>query len=146
MRKWRGMVAPPTVQSKLRRLHHLLHPFCHIRRRYIFHVSSNAPEVSEWILNEAIAVSVELVLHRLQDFRSLGRRFLDHAINVGKVDIEAHWATANSGGTGVSLPHAWIFVCQHDVRVADFQLGVTDLAVRAVHANSFRRPKNFLEI
>ena len=75
--------------------------------------------MSEWILNEARAVSVELILHRLQDFGALGRCAFDHTIDVGKVYIEAHRARADGGRTGVSLTHAGILVSQHDVRVAD---------------------------
>src|SRR5208283_50820 len=78
-----GQAAPPLVRTNLRRLHHLLHPFFHLSRRHIFYVSSNAPQVPEGILDEAVAVSIELVLHRLQDFRSLRRRFFHHAIDVG---------------------------------------------------------------
>ena len=57
--------APPPVQIKLRCLGYLLHPFFHILGRHVFHVSGNAPQMSERILYEARAVSVELVLNRL---------------------------------------------------------------------------------
>ena len=102
--------------------------------------------MSEWILQEAGAVSVKLVLHWLQDFRALSRRALDHAIDVGKIYIQAHRARADGGRTGVSLSHAGIFVGQHDVRVADLQLGVTDLAIGTVHANGFSRSENLLVV
>src|SRR5712675_2386631 len=102
--------------------------------------------MSERILNEAGAVSVKLVLHGLQDFRSIGRRFLDYAIDVGKIYIEAHRARADGGRAGVSLTHVGIFVGQHDVRVADLQFSVSDLAVRAIHANGFSSTENFLVI
>jgi hypothetical protein len=57
--------APPPVQIKLRCLGYLLHPFFHILGRHVFHVSGNAPQMSERILYEARAVPVELVLNRL---------------------------------------------------------------------------------
>src|SRR5216684_1133556 len=142
----RSISAPPPVQFKLRCLHHFFHPLFHLLRRYILDVSGNAPEMSEWILNKARAVSVELVLHRLQKFRALGRRFLNYAIDVGKVYIQAHRTRADRSRAGVALPHAGIFVGQHDVRVADLQFGVTDLAVRAIHANGFSRSEDFLVI
>src|SRR3982074_1000161 len=102
--------------------------------------------MSERILNEARAVAVELVLYRFQDFRALGRRALNHVIDVGKVYIEAYRARADGGRAGVPLPHAGILVRQHDVRVADLQLGVTYLAVRAIHANGFRRAEDLLVV
>src|SRR5258708_3131181 len=98
--------------------------------------------MSEWILNEAGAVSVELVLNRLQYFRALRPRLLYHTIDVGKIYIQAHRARPDRGRAGVSLPHCGILVGQHDVRVADLQLGVADLAVRAIHANGFGCPEN----
>src|SRR6202043_3300617 len=73
-------------------------------------------------------------------------RALDHAIDVRKVYIEAYRARADGGRAGVSLPHAGIFVAQHDVRVADLQLGVTDLAVGAIHAKEFGRAEDFLVV
>src|SRR5712692_10333824 len=102
--------------------------------------------MSARILIESGAVYVELVLNRLQDFGALGRRALDHAIHVGKVYIEAHRAGADGGRAGVSLSHAGVFVGQHDVRVADLQLGMTNLAVRAIHTNGFSRSEDFLVI
>src|SRR5580704_9086417 len=98
----RGMAAPPAVQINLRRKHHFLHPLFHLLWRHIFHMRGDAPQMSERILNEAIAVSVKLVLNWLQDFRSLGLRALNHAIDVGKVHIQAHRTSADSGGAGVS--------------------------------------------
>src|SRR5438270_13559813 len=140
------MAAPPSSYIQLRRWHHLLHPFFHFLGRYVFDVCRNAPQMAKRILNEAGTVSVELVLNRLQDFRALSRRALNHAIDVGKVNIEAYRAGADGGRAGIALPHAWIFVGQHDVRVADLQLGMTDLAVRTIHANGFSRSEYFLVI
>ena len=80
------MAAPP-LETKLRCLHHFLHPFFHLLRGDIFHMRGHAPEMSEGILNEAGAVAVKLVLHRLQDFRALGLRALNYAIDVGKIHV-----------------------------------------------------------
>ncbi len=102
--------------------------------------------MSERILNEAGAVSIELVLDRLQDFRALGFRAFDHAINVGKVYIQADRAPADGGRAGVPLPHLGILVGQHDVRVADLEFGVTHLAIRAIHPKDFGRAEDFLVI
>src|ERR1700746_2635076 len=102
--------------------------------------------MSERILKEARAVYVELILNRLPNFRALCRRALEHAIDVGKVYIEAHWAGADGGRAGVSLPHAGILVGQHDVRISDLQLSVTDLAVRTIHETQFRRTENFIVV
>ena len=109
-------------------------------------MSGNAPKLSERILNEAGAISVELILHRLQDFRALGRRALNHVIHVGKIYIEAHRARADAGRADVSRPHVGIFVGQHDVRIADLQFGVAYLAVRAVHANRLSCSENIFVV
>src|SRR6202050_1445541 len=140
------MAVPPPLQPKLRRLHYLLHPFAHFLRRDILDMRSNAPQMSERIANEAIAVSIELILHRLQDFRALIGGPLNYGVDVGKVYVQAYRAPAPGGRAGVPLPHAGIFVGQHDMRITDLQLGVTDLAVRAVHADGFGRANNFLVI
>src|ERR1700679_2420335 len=105
-----------------------------------------APQMSERISNEAVPVSVELILHRLKDFRPLVHCALHDAVNVGEVYIQAHRAPTNSGRAGVSLSHAGILVGQHDMRVTDLQFGMSDLAVRAVHASDFRRTENLLVV
>src|ERR1700691_2910871 len=89
-KKRRGLAAPPLSSIKLRCLHHLLHSFIHLFRRHILHVSGDTPEMSEGILNDAIAVSIKLVLHGLQDFRALSRCALNYAVGVGKVHVQAY--------------------------------------------------------
>ena len=102
--------------------------------------------MSKGILNEAGAVSVELVLNRLQELRAFCGCTLDHVVDIGKIDVEAHRAASYCGGAGVSRAHAGIFVGQHDVGVANFELGVTDLAVRSGHADSFSRSEDLLVV
>src|ERR1044071_2325937 len=106
----------------------------------------HAPEMSKRILNEAGAVSVELGLDRLEDLRALGNRLFDHAVYVRKIHIEAYGTGADGGSAGVSLPHFWIFIGQHDVRVPNLQFGMADLAVRAIHANLLGGPEHFLVV
>ena len=55
-------------------------------------MGGDAPEVSKGILNEAGAVSVELVLNRLQELRAFCGCTLDHVVDIGKIDVEAHRA------------------------------------------------------
>ena len=109
-------------------------------------MGGDAPEVSEGILDEAGAVSVELVLNRLEELRAFCGCAFDNVVDVGEVDVEAYRAAADGGGAGVSRAHAGIFVGQHDVGVADFELGMTDLAVRAGHADGFRGTEDFLVV
>ena len=99
---------PAARPIKLRCLHYLLQPFFHVFRRHIFHVSGNSPQMSEWILNEARAVAVKLVLNRFQDFSAFGHRTFDHAVDVGKVHVETYRAGADGGRAGVSLS-CWDF-------------------------------------
>src|SRR5215467_12068541 len=93
----------------LRGWHQFLHPFLHLLRGHVFHVRSDAPEMSEWVLQEAGAISVELVLHRFQYLSAFGDGAVEDLVNVRKVDIEADRTRANGGGAGVSLAHAGIF-------------------------------------
>src|SRR5580693_1276610 len=102
--------------------------------------------MSEGIANETVAVSIELILHGFENFRTLVHGLLHDTINIGKIDIEAYRASADSGGAGMSLPHTGVFVGQHDVRITDLQFSVSDLAVRAIHANGFRRAEHFFVI
>src|SRR3984957_2258423 len=89
-----GSCRPPPI--KLRGLPNLLHPFFHVFGRYIFHVRGHAPQMSEGILNEAGAVAIELVFHRLQDFRTFRGCAFNHGIDVGEVYIQTHRARAYS--------------------------------------------------
>src|ERR1700737_2319476 len=100
-------------------------------------MGGDAPQVSEGILDEAGAISVELVLNRLEGLRALWGCALHDIVDVGKVDVEAHRTAADGVGAGVPLSPAGIFIGQHDMGVANLQLCVTDLAVRAVHAYGF---------
>src|SRR5271163_3530670 len=100
--------------------------------------------MSKRILKEAVAVSIKLVLHRFQDFRPLGLRALDYAIDVGKVYIQAHRASADGRRARVSLSHVGIFVGQHDVRIADLQLGVPTLPSGPFMRTVSVAPRTFL--
>src|ERR1051326_3253937 len=106
----------------------------------------HASEMSKRILNEAGAVSVELGLDRLEDLRALGDRLFDHAVHVRSIYIEAYGACADGGGAGMALPHFWIFIGQHDVRVPNLQFGMADLAVGAIHAHLLGGPEDFLVV
>ena len=92
----------------------LLGTFLQFLRGHIFDVSCDAPEMPEWILDETGAVSVELVLDRLQNFRARGDGAFDHFVDIRDVQIQAHRARTDAGSTDVSLTHAGIFVGQHD--------------------------------
>jgi hypothetical protein len=46
--------------------------------------------MSEWVLDEAETVSIELVLYRLQNFRACRDRAFDYPIDIGEVQIQAH--------------------------------------------------------
>jgi hypothetical protein len=46
--------------------------------------------MSEWVLDEAGTVSIELVLYRLQNFRACRDRAFDYPIDIGDVQIQAH--------------------------------------------------------
>jgi len=79
-----GSGTPRVRPIKLGCLHYFLQPFFHVFRRHIFHVSGNSPQMSEWILNEARAVAVKLVLNRFQNLAPLASARSTHAVDVGK--------------------------------------------------------------
>src|SRR5215510_427358 len=99
--------------------------------------------MSEWVLDEPGAISVELVLDRLESFCALGHSALNYSVDVGNVQIQAYGAGANAGSAGVPLPHGRIFIGQHDARVADLQLGMADSAVGLGHAKEFFSTEDF---
>ncbi len=78
-------MGPAFCFIKLRGRHHLFRSFFQVLGRNIFHVGSNAPQMSERVLDEARAVSVELVLNRLQDFCSFGDRAFNDGIHIRNV-------------------------------------------------------------
>src|SRR5580658_5986444 len=100
--------------------------------------------MSEWVLDKAGAISIELVLDRLQNFRSLRGRLFDDFVAVWEIDVQAYGRPAPA--LGPAIAHGEIFVCQHEARVADLKFGMADLAVRAIHAHDYRRPENVLVI
>src|SRR6266446_160853 len=115
----------------------LFHAFFHLFRRHVFLVSGDAPEMSKRILNEAGAISVKLVLDRLEDLGLLCHCLFDDLVAIGHVHVQTHGRSADAGGTDVALAHAGVFVRQHEARIADLQLGVTDLPVRTIHAHDY---------
>src|SRR5437764_12353058 len=102
--------------------------------------------MSEWVLDEAGTISVELILDRFQNFGAFSNGALDYAIDVGDIQIQAHRACAYTGRTGMTLAEVGIFVSQHDVRVADLQFSVADLAAGLVHAKHFGGAEDLLVI
>src|ERR1035438_5271314 len=68
--------------------HHFLHALFHLCRGDIFHMGSDAPEMSERVLDKAGTISIELVRDRFQDFRSLRSRSFDDCVAIGEVHIQ----------------------------------------------------------
>src|SRR6266481_7281899 len=101
-------------------LHGLLGAFTHLFRGHVFHVSCNAPEMPEGVLDEAGAVSIELVFDRSLDFRSLRDRLCDNFVDIRQIHIQAHRRSAD--GLSAPMAHLQVFVRQHDARVSDLQL------------------------
>src|SRR5882724_1340164 len=89
------------------------------------------------ILNEAGAVSVKLVLDRLEDLGLLCHGLFDDLVTIGHVHVQAHWRPTDAGGADVALAHAGILVREHEARIANLQLGVPDLPVRTIHAHDY---------
>src|ERR1700754_2087180 len=79
-------------------LHDLLQSLFHVFGRDIFDVGGDAPELSEGILDETGAITVELVLNRLEELRALCGCALHDVVDVGKVDVEADRAAADGVG------------------------------------------------
>src|SRR3984893_9344324 len=101
---WIGVVAEAgrgcsaSCRIELGCLRDLLPVFLHVFGLYIFDMGGDAPQVSEGILDEAGAISVELVLNRLEELRALCGCALHDIVDVGEVDVEAHRTAADGGG------------------------------------------------
>src|SRR5882724_3822562 len=81
----------------------LFHAFFHFVRRHVFLVSGDAPEMSKRILNETGAISVKLVLDRLEDLGLLCHGLFDDLVTIGHVHVQAHWRPTDAGGADVAL-------------------------------------------
>src|SRR5882672_10630866 len=102
--------------------------------------------MSKWVLKEARAISVELVLDWLQNFRLLCDCPFNDLVAIRHVYVQTHRGTAHGSGASVALAHAGIFVRQHDARITDLQLCVTNLAVRTIHPHDYSRAEDILVI
>src|SRR6266478_2987488 len=125
-------------------LHGFLGAFRHLLRGHVFHVSRNAPEMSEGIPDKAGAVSIELVFDRFLDLRSLRDRFCYNFVDIRQVHIQTDRRSTDS--LSAPMSHLQVFVRQHDARVADLQLSVADLAVGTIHAHNYGRSENVLVV
>src|SRR5262249_50203737 len=105
----------PRLPCSLGGLHGFLRPLFHILGRYIFDVSRDTPQMSEWILKESGPVHVELVLNRLENLRAFRPGFLYNPVNIGEVNVQAYRTGTNRSCAGVSRSHARILIGQHDV-------------------------------
>src|SRR5882757_75252 len=109
-------------------------------------MSGDAPQMSKRILNETGTIAVELVLHRLQNFRFFRHGLFDNLVAIGDVHVQAYRRPTDAGRADVTLAHFWIFVREHEARVADLQLRMADLSIGAIHTHDFGCAKNILAI
>src|SRR3977135_971203 len=136
---------PPEVSAhRLGGLDGLLRAFLHLLRSTIYLVCCNSPKMPIGILEEARAISVELIRNRFQDFPSLLGCFFDDGVAVRHIDIEAHRRGSNA--LGAALTHRRIFVSQHNARIATLYFGGADLAVRTIHSHNYGGAENVLVV
>src|SRR5664279_6649070 len=107
-------------------------------------MSRNAPAMSEWVLNEAHAISIELVRNRLQYLRSIGHGALHRGIDIFNVKQHAHGRIAQRERALVT--HLGKLIGQHDVRVANLQFSMPNAAVGTRHAHNFGCSENILVV
>jgi hypothetical protein len=91
--------------------------------------------VAEGVLDLARAVAVELVLHRLDHRGAQGHRALDRRVDVVHVDHDRHRCPADR--LRPQDAHLGKLVGEHHHGVAQFQLGVPELAARRLEPHPF---------
>ena len=85
-------------------------------------------------------------MNGLENFGACGYGALDDFIDVGEIHVKTYRTGANGDRARMAQPHAWIFIGQHDVRIADLQFSVGDFAARLFHAHHFSGAKNIFVI
>src|SRR5262249_17752270 len=112
----------------------------HLVGRYVLDVSRHAPAMSEGILELPGAVAVELVLHGTKRLRAAFDGAIEGLVDVLHVDAHHHRGTADR--LRPAHVHLWVLVREHDHRVADLELRMTDPPVRPAHPHALRRAED----
>jgi hypothetical protein len=107
------------------------HTPLHLFRRNVFHTGSNSPPVPEWILDGAIAIAIKLVLERFEYLGSPRDGFFISRIYIGDMNKKPHGGIAE--GLWTDGLHLGVFIGQHDDRVTDLQLRVSDASIGLRH-------------
>jgi hypothetical protein len=107
---------------------HFLHPALHFLSTHIFLVRPEAPLKSEWINERADAVTVKLIFHRPFYACTGAHRLFKCGIRVFDVHHKACWRPAQR--FRALVPVSWHFIGHHYSRVGNFNLGMSDTAVR----------------
>src|SRR5919108_2564831 len=95
--------------------------------RYLFLVSCDPPNMSKRIFKSTALVSVELIPHRLHCLSSSSHSPSCNSINIIDVEKDTHRrATYRARAAHIIF---WKFVGNHDRRIADPDLGMSDLPI-----------------
>src|SRR5712664_2541428 len=121
--------------SSLGALFHLFH-------RHIFFVSRNMPDVSEGIRHRAEAIAVELVRHGFLNRSAGSNRLIKDRVDVFHIDHDAHRRSAERLRTFVA--HLGKLIGEHDRRIANLDLSVTDFSIGRGKAKQFSRAERLL--
>src|SRR5205085_1051267 len=100
--------------------------------RNVLDVRGDVPDVPERVFHATSAVAVELILDGSRQLRACLHCSIDQRIYVLDVDEETDWRAAER--LRAARTNLRVLVCEHDVRIADLDLGVTDTTALVGHA------------
>src|SRR5258706_219007 len=110
--------------------------------RDVFRVGGDVPDMAIRVLDRAGAVAVELVFQRPRELGTCRHRLLHRVVHVLHVEMEVDRGAA--AGLRREERHAGHFIRQHDVRIADLDLGMAELALRSRDAQQLLRAERTL--
>src|ERR1019366_1122809 len=113
-------IAPIRILVLLRRC-----PPLHFLGWNVLGVCSHVPDLSERVFEATHAITVELVGHRHQQFGAGRHSSLDYSIDILEIQHDADGRAAS--GLRSQVPSFRMLVSQHNVRIADDDLGMTNL-------------------
>src|SRR5713226_8385426 len=108
--------------------------------RQILLVRGDVPVMAERVGDAADAIAIELVGHRACELGPRGDRLADDGIDILDIEMDADRRAAD--GRGAECADLWMLVRQHHARIANADLGVTDLAARVLHPLALDRTES----
>src|ERR1700730_12984381 len=110
--------------------------------RHVLDVRGDVPDVAEWILESAVPITVELILHWPNHLGTGGDRLARQRIDPFDVEVDADGGAAD--GSRASSPEIRELIGEHDHGIANGDLGVSDFSARIAVAHQLDRAERLL--